>query len=157
MTSASQPVEPRAGSRAARVLIADDTPQAAELLEAHLEGTGYEVRIASDGEQTLALVESWKPDLILLDIMMPKISGFEVCKRLRSSPATRDIAVLMIPALDHPSDIERAVEAGCDDFLSKPIKKNDLLHRVHALLTSRQQPSELDRALTYIDAVEQGG
>jgi CheY-like chemotaxis protein len=137
------------------VLVADDTPQAAELLEVYLAHTDYEVRIANDGEQTLALVESWKPDLILLDIMMPKISGFEVCKRIRANPATRNTAVVMITALDQPSDIERAVEAGCDDFLSKPINKGDLLHRVQALLASRHLPRELDRALAYIDAVEQ--
>jgi CheY-like chemotaxis protein len=137
------------------VLVADDTPQAAELLEVYLGNTDCEVRVAFDGEQTLALVESWKPDLILLDIMMPKISGFEVCKRIRANPDTRTIAVVMITALDQPSDIERAVEAGCDDFLSKPINKADLLHRVRALLASRHQPRELDRALAYIEAVEQ--
>jgi DNA-binding response OmpR family regulator len=138
------------------VLVADDTPQAAELLEVYLANTDYEVRTVYDGEQTLALVDSWKPDLILLDIMMPKISGFEVCKRIRANPATRNTAVVMITALDQPSDIERAVEAGCDDFLSKPINKADLLHRVQALLASRHQSRELDRALAYIEAVEQG-
>jgi DNA-binding response OmpR family regulator len=79
-----------------------------------------------------------------------------VCKRLRANPATRDIAVLMITALDQHSDIERAVEAGTDDFLSKPINKTEVLHRVKALLRSRQHKRDLDRALAYIDAVEQG-
>ena len=139
-----------------RVLIADDTPQAAELLEAYLGEQGYELRVAADGEQTLREVEAWHPDLILLDIMMPRISGFEVCKRLRASPATHDIAVLMVTALDQPSDMERAVEAGCDDYLSKPINKTELLLRVRALLKSRQYKRELDRALAYIEAVEQG-
>src|SRR6266702_1620975 len=118
----------------ARILIAEDTPQAAELLEAFLADTDYEVRIAADGEQTLQQVASWQPDLILLDVMMPRISGFEVCKRLRADPATHDVAVLMVTALDQASDIERAVEAGTDDFLSKPIKKSELLHRVRSLL-----------------------
>ena len=117
-----------------RILIADDTPQAAELLEAYLGDTEYELRIATDGEQTLQQINSWRPDLVLLDIMMPRISGFEVCKRLRASPATHDIAVLMITALDQHSDIERAVEAGTDDFLSKPIARAELLRRVRALL-----------------------
>jgi len=98
-----------------RVLIADDNPQGVELLEAYLSGTDYEIRTAADGEETLRRVADWHPDLILLDIMMPKISGFEVCKRVRSNPATRDTAVLMITALDQPSDVERAVEAGTDD------------------------------------------
>ena len=98
----------------------------------------------------------WQPDLILLDIMMPKISGFEVCKRLRHDPKTSDIAVLMITALDQPSDVERAVEAGTDDFLTKPINKSELLLRVRSALKSRLNKRELDRALAYIDAVERG-
>src|SRR5437660_9159289 len=140
-----------------RVLIADDNPQGVELLEAYLSSSDCEIETASDGEETLRKVKQWHPDLILLDIMMPKISGFEVCKRLRADPATHDIGVLMITALDQPSDIERAVEAGTDDYLSKPIDKNGLLLRVRALLHSRQNKRDLDRALSYIEAVEQGG
>jgi CheY-like chemotaxis protein len=140
-----------------RILIADDDPQNAELLEAYLAGSDYDLQIAADGEATLNLVAAWRPDLILLDIMMPKISGFEVCKRLRSDPVTRNIAVLMVTALDQPSDVDRAVEAGCDDFLSKPINKSELLLRIRSLLESRKQPRELDRALAYIEAVERGG
>lgn len=139
-----------------RVLIADDMPDTVELFEIYLADTGYELRSAADGEQTLRLVQEWKPDLVLLDIMMPKISGFEVCKRLRANPATRDTAVLMLTALDQPSDIDRAVEAGTDDFLTKPINKNELLLRVRAVLRSRQNKRELDRALAYIQAVEKG-
>lgn len=140
-----------------RVLIADDNPQGVELLEAYLSTCPYEVQTAIDGEEALGRVRSWKPDLVLLDVMMPKISGFEVCKRLRADPATRDTAVLMITALDQLTDIERAVEAGTDDFLTKPINKADLLHRVDKLLTSRRAGQrELDRALDYIEAVERG-
>jgi two-component system, OmpR family, alkaline phosphatase synthesis response regulator PhoP len=145
-----------AAERPPRVLIADDNPQGAELLEAYLSSTDYELRIANDGEQTMNLVNNWQPDLILLDVMMPRISGFEVCKRLRADPATRDIAVLMVTALDQPSDIERAGEAGTDDFLSKPINKTELLLRVRAMLRSRQYKRELDRLIAYIDAVERG-
>jgi DNA-binding response OmpR family regulator len=145
------------GAVRARVLIADDNPQGAELLEAYLGDSDYELRTAADGEQTLREVADWKPDLILLDIMMPKISGFEVCKRLRANPDTHDVAVLMITALDQPSDIERAVEAGTDEFLSKPIDKTVLLVRVRALLRTRRYKRELDRALAYIEAVERGG
>jgi len=140
-----------------RVLIADDNPQGAELLEAYLSDSNYELRFASDGEQTLAMVKTWPPDLILLDIMMPRISGFEVCKRLRADPATADIVVLMITALDQPSDIDRAVEAGTDEFLSKPINKSELILRVRSLLRTRQYKRELERALAYIEAVERGG
>ncbi len=150
-----QPHAPNTPSGPApRVLIADDDPLGAELLEAYLSDSDYELRSAGDGEQTLQVVAAWHPDLILLDVMMPRISGFEVCKRLRGDPATRDIAILMITALDQPSDIERAVEAGTDDFLSKPINKAELLLRVRSLLRSRQSKRELDRALAYIEAVE---
>jgi PleD family two-component response regulator len=154
---APSPVANSTSEAPRRVLIADDNPQGAELLEAYLSNTNYELRIASDGEQTLKEVAAWKPDLILLDIMMPRISGFEVCKRLRADPATQDIAVLMITALDQPADIERAVEAGTDEFVSKPINKNDLLLRVRSLLRSLGYKRELDRALAYIEAMEHGG
>jgi two-component system, OmpR family, alkaline phosphatase synthesis response regulator PhoP len=139
-----------------RVLIADDNPQGVELLEAYLADRDYDIETAADGEETLRKVKDWHPDLILLDIMMPKISGFEVCKRLRSDPATQDIAVLMITALDQQSDIDRAVEAGTDDFLTKPINKTELLLRVRSVLKSRLNQRKLDRALAYIEAVERG-
>jgi CheY-like chemotaxis protein len=142
--------------RPARILIAEDNPQGAELLDAYLGETGWEVATALDGEETLQKVRDWQPDLILLDIMMPKISGFEVCKRLKPDPATRDIAVLMITALDQTADVERAVEAGTDDFLTKPINQAELLRRIKGLLASRREKGELEQALAYIAAVEQG-
>ena len=140
----------------ARILIAEDTPQAAELLEAYLADGPYATRIASDGEQALREVAAWKPDLVLLDVMMPRISGFEVCKRLRGDPSTRGIGVLMITALDQASDIERAIEAGTDDMLSKPINRAELLRRIQALLASRQHGDDLERALAYIDNAQRG-
>ena len=142
--------------RPARVLIADDNPQGVELLEAYLADTGLEVATAYDGDETLHKVRDWRPDLVLLDIMMPRISGFEVCKRLKADPATRGVAVLMITALDQPSDVDRAVDAGTDDYLTKPINQTDLLRRVRALLASRRKAGELEQALAYIDAVERG-
>ena len=142
--------------RRPRILIADDNPQGVELLEAYLTGTDYDLAIAVDGEDTLAKVASFQPDLILLDVMMPKISGFEVCKRLRGDPATRNIAVLMVTALDQSSDVDRALDAGTDEFLSKPINKTELLLRVRSLLRSRHYQKELERALAYIEAVEKG-
>jgi two-component system, OmpR family, alkaline phosphatase synthesis response regulator PhoP len=154
---AMQPDTAIDAARPARILIADDNPQGIELLEAYLAATDYDTRTAADGDETLRQVRDWKPDLILLDIMMPKISGFEVCKRLRADPATRNIAVLMITALDQPSDVDKAVDAGTDDFITKPINKDVLLLRVRALLRSRHAPRELDRALIYMQAVERGG
>jgi PleD family two-component response regulator len=140
----------------ARILIADDNPQGVELLEAYLGELDCTIRTAADGEETLRVVEDWSPDLILLDVMMPRISGFEVCKRLRGNPRTSDIAILMVTALDQPSDIERAVEVGTDDFLTKPINKTELLLRVRSLLKGRMYKRELDRALAYFQAVDQG-
>ena len=142
--------------RPARILIAEDNPEGAELLEAYLDGSGYDIEVAVDGDDTLRKVKSFQPDLVLLDVMMPKISGFEVCKRLRADPKTRDIAVLMITALDQTADVERAVEAGTDDFLTKPINQAELLRRIQALLASRREKGELEQALAYIAAVEQG-
>ncbi len=152
-----QPPAVTTDPRPPRVLIADDNLQGVELLEAYLGACDYDLRTAADGEQTLEQVADWNPDLILLDVMMPRISGFEVCKRLRANPVTRDVMVLMVTALDQPSDIERAVDAGTDDFLSKPINKSELLLRVRSLLRARQYKRELERALAYIEAVEQGG
>lgn len=139
-----------------RILIADDDMPNADLLEAHLDGSGFETRIAANGEETLAAAHSWKPDLILLDVMMPKLSGFEVCRRLRADAATRDIAVLMVTALDQPNDVEMAVESGTDDFITKPINKTELLVRIRAMLESRNRPTEIERALAYIGRVQQG-
>jgi DNA-binding response OmpR family regulator len=141
-------------ARPPRILIADDDPQAAELMEAYLSDQGYDLAIAGDGEQALKQIAEWSPDLVLLDVMMPRISGFEVCKRLRANSATQDVAVLMVTALDQASDIDRAVEAGTDDFVSKPINKSEVLHRVRALLKARQHKRDLDRALAYIEAVQ---
>lgn len=145
-----------ATDRPPRVLIADDDPQGVELLEAFLADSGYEIRSATDGEDALCQVAQWRPDVVLLDVMMPRLSGFEVCKRLRADAATGDVAVLMTTALDQPSDIDRAVEAGTNDFLTKPINKNELLLRLRSLLASRKFPRELDRALAYFEGVERG-
>jgi DNA-binding response OmpR family regulator len=139
-----------------RVLIADDDPKGAELLEAYLAASDYDLRIAADGDETLRQVEAWRPDVILLDVMMPRISGFEVCKRLRADPAKRNIGIIMITALDQPSDVDRAVEVGTDDFLTKPINKNELLLRLRSLLRTLGNKHELDRALGYIEGVEGG-
>jgi CheY-like chemotaxis protein len=99
-------------------------------------------------------VAEFEPDLILLDIMMPKLSGFEVCRKLKGNPATRHIMILMVTALGEPGDIERAVAGGCDDFLSKPINKVELLKRVEILLKLRHVTDELERLRRYIDEME---
>lgn len=139
-----------------RVLIADDNPQGLELLEAYLDESEFDLKTAADGEETLQRVRDWQPDLILLDVMMPKISGFEVCKQIKSNPATRDIVVLMVTALDQPSDIDRGVEAGTNDFFTKPINKTELLRRIRSALASRQSRNQLDQTLAYIENVQKG-
>jgi DNA-binding response OmpR family regulator len=141
-------------TRRPRILIADDKPQGVELLEAYLGDADYELRAAADGEATLRAVREWQPDVILLDVMMPKLSGFEVCKRLRADPATRRTAVVMVTALDQPSDVERAVEVGTNDFLTKPINKTELLLRIRALLATRRGGDELAETVDYINAVQ---
>lgn len=139
-----------------RILIADDNVQNAELVEAHLDGAGFETKIAENGEQTLAMALEWQPDVLLLDVMMPKLSGFEVCKRLRADPKGKKTAVLMITALDQNTDIDRAVDAGTDDFMTKPINKAELLLRVKALLAAQAEATPLDRTLAYLKRVQLG-
>jgi CheY-like chemotaxis protein len=137
-----------------KILIADDNLPNVELLEAYLGEVDCEIAVASDGRQTLDMVAQFQPDLILLDIMMPRLSGFEVCQTLKQDPATRQIMILMVTALGERGDIERAVACGCDDFLSKPINKLELLKRVENLLKLRHVTDELERLRRYIDAME---
>jgi DNA-binding response OmpR family regulator len=139
-----------------RVLIVDDSQPNAELLEAHLDGSGYDTRIAANGEDALAAARDWQPDVVLLDVMMPRLSGFEVCERLRADAATRAVGVLMVTALDQPADVDRAVAVGTDDFITKPINKTELLIRVRALLDARDQRTDTDRALAYMGRVQAG-
>ena len=138
-----------------RVLIADDNEANVELLEAYLGGMEIDVEIAVDGQDTLDKVGSFSPDLILLDIMMPKLSGFEVCQRLKDDSATSKIMILMITALNELGDIERAVEAGTDDFLSKPVNKIELVKRVENMLKLRDVSDELERLRRYIEEMDQ--
>lgn len=128
-----------------KILIADDNPQILELLEAYLEPLQLRVRLAADGEATLSAVEREEPDLILLDIMMPKRSGFEVCRLLKEDPRYHDIPIIMVTALHEIGDLERARECGGDDFLSKPVNKIELLARVQNLLKLRHLKRSIER------------
>jgi CheY-like chemotaxis protein len=139
---------------ASRILIADDNQPNVELLEAYLSEVECEIATAADGHETLEKVAEFKPDLVLLDIMMPKLSGFEICRMLKSDEATKQIMIFMVTALGEPGDIERAVAAGCNDFLSKPINKLDFLMRVENLLKVRHLTDERDRLLRYIEEME---
>jgi len=140
--------------RNSTILIADDTQQNVELLQAYLDELGCRVITAADGQETLDRVAREKPDLILLDIMMPKLSGYEVCRKLKSDAATAGIPICMVTALNEDGDIERAVDAGTDDFLSKPINRWELLTRVRSLLRVRHLQNELERTLSYLEEVD---
>jgi two-component system, OmpR family, alkaline phosphatase synthesis response regulator PhoP len=137
-----------------KILIADDNQQNCELLDAYLSDENYEIAMAYDGQQTLDRVTAWEPDLILLDIMMPKLSGYEVCQQLKSDEKTRAIPILMVTALNEKNDIEKAVGAGCDDFLTKPVNQLELKTRVKSLLRVRHLTNERDRLLAYLAEVE---
>ena len=136
------------------VLIVDDNPQNVELLQAFLESLPVKLVTAVDGLDALKKVDEHNPDLVLLDIMMPQMSGFQVCRKLKGDAKTRDIQVLMVTALNELGDIEQANECGTDDFVSKPVNKLELLTRVKSLLRVRHMKSELERALTYLNEIE---
>lgn len=137
-----------------KILIADDNLQNVELLEVYLSEVDCEIRTAFDGEETLRVVEEFAPDLLLLDVMMPRLSGFEVCRILRANPATKDLLILMVTALNEASDFERGVQAGTDDFLTKPVNKVELLCRIKSLLRVRHLKNQLDRTLAYLAEFE---
>ncbi len=120
------------------VLVVDDNAQNLELLEVYMENVP-EARVitATNGVEAMAQVAAHSVDLILLDIMMPKMSGFEVCKKLKADPQTRDIAIVMVTALNETGDIERAAECGTDDYISKPIDRKAMVELVKNLLASR--------------------
>ncbi len=139
------------------ILIVDDNAQNVELLQAYLEVLGPKTLTASNGLEAVQYFEDPSnpvPDLVLLDVMMPRMSGFEVCRKLKEDPATRSIPVMMVTALNELGDIERGVESGVDDFLTKPVNKLELITRVKSLLRIRHLKRELDRTVAYIQDIE---
>jgi two-component system cell cycle response regulator len=133
----------------ARVLIVDDIPTNVRLLEARLSAEYYEVATASSGREALAICDAGEIDIVLLDVMMPEMDGLEVCRRLKANPKTHHIPVLMITALDQPSDRVKGLEAGADDFLTKPVDDVQLMARVKSLVRLKALTDELRaRALT---------
>lgn len=135
------------------VLIVDDNEQNLELLQAYLDDLGGPVRVANDGIQAIESVKNDPPDIILLDIMMPRMSGYQVCKQLKESDQTRDIPIIMVTALSEVGDVERAIDVGADDFLTKPVNKLELLTRVRSLLRVRQLKRNLDSAVAEVQAL----
>ncbi len=135
------------------VLIVDDNEQNLELLHAYLDDLGGPVRVVGDGIQAIESVKNDPPDIILLDIMMPRMSGYQVCQQLKEATATRDIPIIMVTALNEVGDVERAIDVGADDFLTKPVNKLELLTRVRSLLRVRQLKRELDDAVAEVRAL----
>jgi two-component system cell cycle response regulator len=127
----------------ARVLVVDDILSNVKLLEAKLEAEYFEVITAGNGEQALARVEKDIPDIVLLDVMMPGMDGFEVCRRIKSNPKTTHIPIVMVTALDQPTDRVTGLEAGADDFLTKPVDDVALFARVRNLVRLKQMTEEL--------------
>ena len=136
------------------VLVVDDNQQNLELLQAYLEDMDCRTVPANDGPQALDIVAREPPDLILLDVMMPKMSGFEVCKRIKNDPKTADIPIIMVTALNEFGDIERAIDSGTDDFLSKPVNKLELITRVKTMLKLKHLSDKLERTLAYLSEIE---
>ncbi len=132
----------------ATILLVDDNVQNLELMQAYLESLPCRLLTARDGNEAFVLITDDPPDLILLDVMMPRMSGFELCQKIKSSPGTRDIVVIMVTALHEVGDFERAVECGTDDFLTKPVNKLELLTRVRSLLRVRLLKKRLDQVMS---------
>lgn len=158
--ASSTSVSDDAHLRDSTILIVDDNAQNVELLQAYLEALACKTVTASDGVEAMKLIEDCLagkqglPDLVLLDVMMPRMSGFEVCRKLKDDPATRTIPVMMVTALNELGDIERGVESGTDDFVCKPVNKLELLTRVKSLLRVRHLKRELDRTMAYIQDLQ---
>ncbi|HET8576320.1 MAG TPA: response regulator [Methylomirabilota bacterium] len=137
-------------SAPARILVVDDTPLNVKLLADLLGAQGYDVLTATSGRQALAIVEKEDLDLVLLDVVMPEMSGYEVCRKIRANPATGILPVVMVTALDPGEERIKGIEAGADDFLTKPINQPELLARVRSLLRIRalyEELGEMNRTL----------
>jgi len=138
-----------------RILVVDDVPANVQLLTTYLKTVGYQVIPARDGEEALALVREAKPDLVLLDVMMPKLNGFEVCKRIKSDEATQYIPVIMVTALNDIEDKIKGQEAGADDFISKPFNKLELLTRVKSLLRIKSLHDQLAEKIAELEIAKE--
>lgn len=139
--------------RAPRVLVVDDTAANRHLLKVYLSALDCEVLTAEDGLTALRLVSEAAPDLVLLDVQMPGLDGFEVCRRIKSAPVTRLLPVVMVTALHDTSDRVRALEAGADDFLSKPVERVELVARARSALNIKAAYDKLDSAERVIFAL----
>jgi signal transduction histidine kinase len=139
---------------AGQVLVVDDEPQNVMLLQDLLEARGYQVFTAGDGQNGLLLAGEHNPDVVLLDVMMPQLSGFDVCRRLKAEPGTAMIPVLLVTALDAREDRLAGIDAGASDFISKPIDSADLLLRVRNAVTTKRLHDQLSTQLRQLKELE---
>lgn len=130
-------------NKARKVLIADDEPDIRELLRYNLAAEGYEVLEAKNGDEALDLSKKFNPDLILLDIMMPKKTGTEVCMLLRSQPQFKDTLIVMLTALSDDGSVIKGLETGADDYIGKPVSPKVLVSRIKALFRRQQKPNSV--------------
>lgn len=119
---------------ARKILIAEDEPNIVISLEFLLTGAGYEVAVARNGAEAIDLTKKLRPDLVVLDVMLPSVNGFEVCRQLRRNPATRDIRILMLTARGRESEMEKGMTAGANAYMTKPFATKDLVETVAGLL-----------------------
>jgi len=138
------------GDTSPLVLVVEDEDSILALLRYHMELEGYRCTEARDGEEALVRVEEETPDLIILDWMLPQLSGIEVCRRVRRSPAHRQLPIVMLTAKGEEADKIRALDAGADDYITKPFSRAELVARVRALLR-RSRPDDFGECLTYAD------
>lgn len=129
------------------ILIVDDNPQNLELLQAYLEDLGCRTAVAMDGAEAIKMAQDDVPDVVVLDVMMPRLSGFQVCEKLKSEPKTAEVPIVMVTALNEVSDVERAIEAGADDFLTKPVQRLELLARVKSQINVKGMERRLQSAI----------
>ncbi len=125
----------------AKILVTDDNEKNVELLEAILVPAGFDVQKAYDGKQAIEMVGKERPDLILLDIMMPQMDGFQVCEILKKDPKNAGLAVIMVTAKDKETDIVQSLERGADDYVVKPINKKELLAKIENMLAKASKNS----------------
>jgi len=139
--SAEKPIQPSGQATGRKIVVADDDPIVLKFLAALLTDAGYVVATAEDGEKALQRIREASPDLVIMDLVMPYHDGFEITRALRSSPATREIPVIILSMKDKESDVLRCFELGADDYIRKPFNALELLARVRKILGRRAAPA----------------